>query len=259
VRVRPLIRPEDLRSALDAAKLVHSRSEDLTKLAWGASEAAWRVVAWQRSPKTGDIRGVAKDIGRVGDAAIKLRRLSMRKLQPVGATSADRRAALARDLAFSQDPVHVGLLDAMQSETTRDAALELANRILVLDTWIAECASTQEAVGSGAEANEKSRKGLDERIVARDLGLELMHCYAELTGREIGVSRKSAGEDTGRLGGPLVRFLGAMFKSMRKRLAEFEDIAPLANSKIWHPSNEAFALWVRRFHRKSPRTRKNVR
>jgi hypothetical protein len=246
VRMFPLVRPDDFGQALKAAGLsVKPRNEDLETAVAAASQFAWDIVMTQLEPSTSGMRRMARELGAVAQAASKLRHLITERLEAPHQQAPDSRTELIRRLSASQDPVYLNLLSYVGADAgSAHGATLLADRILLLDELTGWYQATSDAVTAGVTREQRSRTSPGMRSRPREFGWVLVASYVLLTGKTPRISRTGTGLSEGKLGGPLIRFLGHMFSCVRRTLMASPELGALAKGKVWRPSDEALRTWV---------------
>jgi hypothetical protein len=256
---RPLLLPADFRSALTAAGIEASPSEDaLFQAAFAVAHPVHGVVSAHFSPRVGQIRAVGETLEAIEQACLAGLRLIIPGWPGLAPPERDQ-AALRHALGHSRDPVIVALLDAAAALDRVDAR-ELAKTLHAIDRLGAWAGAAGAQYAAGLRRERVSREDPAARSPARALGFALIDTYVALTGADLTFGRpspKSADRprqqrDTDPTG-PLVRYLAHLFARARATLAADPELAGLAQRREWNPTPETLAEWIGRA-RKNKRT-----
>lgn len=125
------------------------------------------------------------------------------------------------------------------------------------DPVAAALAAVNDDPAAAEQAEERSRRRSPVHPGAGvDLGLVVITSYAALTRRSVGVSRssttmKAAG---GMLSGPLVRFVLAIFRRIRLRMAQEPTLNPYGTARAFNPTGSTIGAWARAYKQEIERT-----
>ncbi len=126
-----------------------------------------------------------------------------------------------------------------------DGRAKLADAIMSLQRVGAACASVVDAQRANLAGETTAREAPQMRSRQRELGFAFLASFQVMTGRAPKVSRASGGDKVGRLGGPLLRFMEAMFGRVRDNLRAEPTLAALAEDPALAPTAETVRSWMK--------------
>ncbi len=240
-----VMQPADLLAAAYAADMSLREDPDATQAACDAVNGAFHRLVRSLADDT------AVKIEPTGVALTMMAAACKAALQPVAfrlpADMTDDMPALealGAQLAMSQDPLILALLEASnathgagQSETRLAVAFEMV-------TWLGQWASAAgNQFAAGAKAAEAARQA-EMKQQSRIFGSFVINAYQAMTGNVIRVSRGApGGPSENKPMGPLIRFCTTFYERLRARCAEQPETALLATQKALNPRAETIAEW----------------
>lgn len=105
--------------------------------------------------------------------------------------------------------------------------------------------------GTGLKRERATREDQRVRDAGREFGHALIETYVQLAGQEPSFSRRNpAVEGAGTPEGPLIRYLTHLYSLARQALGSDPDYATFVDDRIWDPSLETLAAWIKQYRKR---------
>lgn len=254
IRMFDLVAPQDFPIALTAAGIEADPPAELAATeATVASRLAWGVVTSLVVPT---IPAMRKTMAWYLDLERIIGRLIghlTRQPSPIPAEHLASAQALSDYLHDNEDLLLGNLVSHIGREGGDEAGRAVvADAILRLHHVADGCASVVSALDLHITSEVRARRSPEMRSRQRELGFAFLSSYQTMTARDLKISRTSDGPEAGRLGGPLIRFMRAMFEQARARLHASPEIGHLADDGAWRPSAETIRSWIKAYKQRWP-------